>query len=144
MTDITTFMTAEHKDCDDSFVEFENAIADENWSGLTDSWETFAKKLTHHFEMEETVLFPEFESVTGMREGPTSVMRAEHQQMRSLISSLEEAIVSRNADQCQGISETLMIMMQQHNMKEEQMLYPMSDQHVDSDKVVTAMKSLAN
>ena len=29
-----------------------------------------------------------------------------------------------------GIAETLLIMMQQHNMKEENILYPMCDQHL--------------
>ena len=142
MTDISSFMTADHKDCDDSFVEFENAIATQNWPDLTNSWTQFAKKLLHHFEMEETVLFPEFESATGMTQGPTAIMRAEHIQMRSLISTLESAIESQDTEQCQGIAETLMIMMQQHNMKEEQMLYPMTDQHIDSNRVVSAMKSI--
>lgn len=142
MTDITSFMTAEHKSCDDTFVEFENAIADLNWPQLQISWGLFSKQLARHFEMEETVLFPEFEAATGMTEGPTAVMRAEHIQMRGLIASLDDALENQNGDQCQGIAETLMIMMQQHNMKEEQMLYPMSDQHVDADRVVATMRSL--
>jgi len=144
MNDITTFMTADHKHCDDVFVEFENAITANNWPELKANWGLFSKLLAHHFEMEETVLFPEFEAATGITEGPTSVMRSEHLQMRSLISSLDDAIASEDGDQCQGIAETLMIMMQQHNMKEEQMLYPMSDQHVDSNQVVAKMKSIAD
>ena len=37
-----------------------------------------------------------------------------------------------------------MILLQQHNMKEEQMLYPMAQQHLsgESDRVVDMMKSL--
>ena len=142
MTNITSFMTADHKQCDDSFVEFENAIADKNWPLLTTVWNEFSKKLMHHFEMEEKVLFPAFEEATGITEGPTSVMRSEHLQMRGLIAVLEKAIESKDDEECQGIAETLMIMMQQHNMKEEQMLYPMSDQHIDSDPVVAAMKEV--
>jgi len=142
MNDITSYMTADHKSCDDTFVEFENAIAAHNWSELKATWGLFSKQLAHHFQMEETILFPEFEAATGITEGPTAVMRSEHAQMRGLISTLEDAIASEDADQCQGIAETLMIMMQQHNMKEEQMLYPMSDQHVDSSRVVNKMQSM--
>jgi len=142
MTDISSFMTADHKSCDNSFVEFENAIAEANWPELSISWNLFAKQLAHHFQMEETVLFPEFESATGMTQGPTAVMKAEHEQMRGLIAEIETAIEDKDADQCQGVADTLMIMIQQHNMKEEQMLYPMADQHVDSNQVIASMKSI--
>jgi len=135
-------MTADHKACDNTFVEFENAIAAENWSELAISWKLFSKQLTHHFEMEETVLFPEFEAATGMTQGPTAVMRAEHVQMRSLMAEIDAAVEAQDADHCQGVADTLMIMIQQHNMKEEQMLYPMADQHVDSTQVISSMKSI--
>ena len=32
-----------------------------------------------------------------------------------------------------GIADTLLIMMQQHNMKEENILYPMCDQHLSNE-----------
>jgi iron-sulfur cluster repair protein YtfE (RIC family) len=37
-----------------------------------------------------------------------------------------------------------MILLQQHNMKEEQMLYPMAQQHLsaDSDRIIAMMDSL--
>ena len=87
-------------------------------------------------------MFPEFEQKTGMVQGPTQMMRHEHQQMRSLISQMKTAIDNEDKNKFFGLSETLMIMMQQHNMKEEQMLYPMTDQHLDSNALVSAMKSL--
>jgi len=142
MTSITSFMTDDHRACDDVFVDFENMIADQNWETLKNSWAVFSNKLLNHFEMEETVLFPAFESATGMTNGPTAVMRSEHQQMRNLCLEIEQAVTSQNEDQCQGIADTLMIMIQQHNMKEEQMLYPMTDQHTNAADVIAAMKSV--
>ena len=72
------------------------------------------------------------------------MMRQEHTQMRTLISQMLEAIDADNKDRFFGLSETLMILMQQHNMKEEQMLYPMAQQHLaaESDLIVDMMKSL--
>ncbi len=142
MTNITSFMTNDHRECDNAFVDFENMIAEQNWGELKNSWDTFSNKLNHHFEMEETVLFPAFESATGMTNGPTAVMRSEHQQMRNLCLEIEQAVTSQNEDQCQGIADTLMIMIQQHNMKEEQMLYPMTDQHTNAADVIANMKSV--
>jgi len=142
MSNITSFMTNEHRDCDDAFVNFENLIAEKNWLELNINWQIFSQKLIHHFEIEERVLFPAFESATGMTNGPTEVMHSEHQQMRNLISEIETALTNQDEEQCQGIAETLMMMIQQHNMKEEQMLYPMTDQHTDAAEVIAAMQSV--
>lgn len=142
MSDITSFMTTDHRDCDNAFVDFENVISEGNWTDLRLRWDAFAQKLRHHFDMEESVLFPSFESATGISGGPTAVMRSEHQQMRELMSEIEYALEHQDEDQCLGVAETLMLMMQQHNMKEEQMLYPMADQHTDAASVVTAMQGV--
>jgi iron-sulfur cluster repair protein YtfE (RIC family) len=39
-------------------------------------------------------------------------------------------LLAKDADDYAGNTETLLIMMQQHNMKEEHVLYPMCDQHL--------------
>ena len=142
MSGITSYMTADHKHCDDIFVKFENNIASENWPELASIWQNFTKTLNHHLTMEESTLFPEFESATGMTQGPSAVMRAEHKQIRALVYEIQEAINSQDSAQCQGVADTLMIMIQQHNMKEEQMLYPMCDQHIDATRVLAALKTV--
>ena len=42
--------------------------------------------MLRHFEMEEAVLFPAFEEATGMTQGPTMVMHAEHVQMKGVLA----------------------------------------------------------
>jgi hemerythrin-like domain-containing protein len=141
--EIATFLGADHRKCDDAFITFENRISNADWQELRQLWPLFANKMDHHFKMEETVLFPAFESATGMLGGPTAVMRAEHEQMRMLFADMQAAMASHDLEQCRGLAETLMIMIQQHNMKEEQMLYPMADQHVDSPEIISRMQSVA-
>lgn len=89
-------------------------------------------------------MFLEFEQKTGMTQGPTAIMRHEHAQMRNLIAEMGKAIEAKDKDKFFGNSETLMILMQQHNMKEEQMLYTMAQQHLsaESDRIVDMMKSM--
>jgi hemerythrin-like domain-containing protein len=82
------------------------------------------------FRGRRSVLFPLFEQRTGMYQGPTQVMRGEHTQMRQLLAAAEAALAKREADDYAGNAETLLIMMQQHNVKEENVLYPMCDQHL--------------
>jgi hemerythrin-like domain-containing protein len=62
-----------------------------------------------------------------MTGGPTQMMRFEHAQMRDLIEQMERALNGRDGSGFAGAAETLLILMQQHNMKEENILYPMCD-----------------
>lgn len=144
MSSIPEYMTAKHRECDEFFSEAESAVADKNWPLALAKWQVFASELTEHFAQEEEVLFPQFEQATGMTTGPTQVMRMEHQQMRALVQSLDNALAAKEKDEYLGLSETLMVMMQQHNMKEEMMLYPMMAQHLsDGEQIIKGFKASA-
>ncbi|MFT7009262.1 MAG: hemerythrin-like domain-containing protein [Colwellia sp.] len=137
MTSIPEFMTTKHRECDEIFTDAEAAVAKADWSLAITKWQSFALELTQHFSQEEDVLFPKFEQATGMTAGPTQVMRMEHQQMRALVQDLDNALAAQDKDEYLGLSETLMVMMQQHNMKEEMMLYPMMAQNIaDGEQVI--------
>jgi hemerythrin-like domain-containing protein len=129
-------MTVKHRECDDFFTEAESAVAKEDWLLANEQFQLFTKELFLHLAAEENILFPQFEQATGMTSGPTQVMRMEHEQMRGLIKDLTSELDNENKDQFLGLSETLMVMMQQHNMKEEMMLYPMAQQNIPSQETV--------
>ncbi|TPH14263.1 hemerythrin domain-containing protein [Litorilituus lipolyticus] len=130
MTSIPDYMTSKHRECDDYFTEAESAVAKDNWSEAETKWQLFSDEFAQHLSQEEETLFPQFEQATGMTAGPTQVMRMEHQQMRALVQDMNNALEKKLKDEYLGLSETLMVMMQQHNMKEEMMLYPMMAQHL--------------
>lgn len=133
MTSIRSFMTDDHRHCDDLFVEAEQAIGKNNLEAARAAFEHFHTAILAHFDTEEKTLFPTFEAKTGMTMGPTQVMRMEHVQMRLLMDDAVNALNAGNIDDYLGQAETLLIMMQQHNMKEENMLYPMCDQHLSAE-----------
>jgi hemerythrin-like domain-containing protein len=128
MSTILEFLGNDHRACDDLFASAEAAVAQKNWDAARSLFEGFQAAMAHHLAMEEDVLFPAFESRTGMRSGPTEVMRMEHAQMRDLMGEMARAVAAGNQAGFLGLSETLNMLMQQHNLKEENMLYPMSDQ----------------
>lgn len=128
MATISQFMTDNHHHCDDLFAAAENALGDGDWATCTGQFRKFADAMEHHFGMEETILFPAFEQQTGMTMGPTEVMRSEHAQMREVLKRMADAVAQKNTNGYLGHSETLLILMQQHNIKEESVLYPMTDQ----------------
>ena len=143
MSTIKEYLSADHGRCDELFASMED-VAAKSMESAKQAYEEFAKETERHFQMEERVMFLEFEQKTGMTQGPTAMMRHEHAQMRNLIKEMGEAIEAKDKDKFFGKSETLMILMQQHNMKEEQMLYTMAQQHLsaDSDRIVDMMKSM--
>jgi len=143
MSTIKEYLSADHKRCDEIFASMEDAVA-KDISSAGEAYELFAGETERHFQMEERVMFLEFETKTGMTQGPTAMMRHEHTQMRNLMKDMGLAIENKDKDKFFSNSETLMILMQQHNMKEEQMLYTMAQQHLsaESDRIVDMMSSL--
>ncbi|KFB74949.1 MAG: hemerythrin domain-containing protein [Candidatus Accumulibacter sp.] len=141
MHTITNFMANDHRSCDHLMVAVEQAVASGDWALARTDFGLFQKAMQDHFEAEESLLFPLFEQSTGMYRGPTQVMRGEHAQMRQLLAAAAEALVGQDFDDYTGIAETLLVMMQQHNLKEENVLYPMCDQHL-TDQVEALLPEL--
>ncbi len=128
MASIGDFMSRGHKYCDEAFARAEES-AGKDWSATEAKFNIFLRSMQQHFSMEEEVLFPAFEEQTGMSGGgPTETMRVEHEQMRGLFDQMQQAVAARDANQYLGLCETLMLLMQQHNLKEESMLYQMMDE----------------
>lgn len=128
MIAIAQFLADEHHSCDESFATAEEAAQTGDLVGCRQRFQPFRTAMEHHFQKEEQVLFPAFEQATGNTMGPTRVMRLEHQQMRQTLAEMEQALTASDLDDFLGQAETLLILMQQHNIKEEQILYPMCDQ----------------
>ena len=143
MATIKEYLSADHSRCDELFANMEDAVANDI-DNAKEAYELFAGETERHFQMEERVMFLEFEQKTGMTQGPTAMMRQEHSQMRALLEEMASSIETKDKDKFFGNSETLMILMQQHNMKEEQMLYTMAQQHLsaESDRIVDMMDSM--
>jgi len=127
---ISDHMKNEHRTCDTLFAGAEEAIALKEWQTANDRFLEFANETLKHFKEEEEVLFPAFEAQTGSSEGPTMVMRYEHDQVKGLIGKMAESLENEDRDACLSLAESMMILLQQHNMKEEQMLYAMCDREL--------------
>lgn len=143
MSTIKEYLTSDHRKCDTLFAQMEEK-AGTSLSSAEELTKEFIDDMERHFQMEERVMFAEFEAKTGMTEGPTAMMRLEHAQMRNLMNGLLESISLDDKDKFFSVSETLMILLQQHNMKEEQMLYPMAQQHLnaESERIIAMMDSI--
>ena len=130
---IREFMAQDHKKCDLLFAQAENSASMGDWEDVGVAFNEFILAMERHLGIEEQELFPAFEQETGVLTGPTEMMRMEHDQMRALFSEMKTALGQQQADDYLGLADTLLILMQQHNIKEEQILYSMMDQRLPDD-----------
>ena len=142
---ISNYLRPEHRECDEIFAAAEKSVIEGDFKQAEQQFLLFSNDTLRHFKKEEESLFPTFEEVTGSTEGPTKIMRYEHEQMRGLIGKMAEALENKDKDAYLSIAESMMILLQQHNMKEEQMLYAMCDRAIPQDKkeaLIDTMKSI--
>jgi hemerythrin-like domain-containing protein len=124
------FFETDHRRCDDLWVVVEDAV-DGRKENAREVFQTFFDAMMRHFDMEEEILFPALESATGMKGfGPTVVMRGEHDQMRGVLRQMASAAELGDFQDVVDHGDTLLMLVQQHNVKEEGILYPMADQHL--------------
>jgi hemerythrin-like domain-containing protein len=130
---LVEFFTQDHRACDERWVKVESAAEGGDPAAIQASWEAYDRAQRHHLEMEEEVLFPAFEDATGMTGGPTQVMRMEHEQMRGLLDQMASAMTGGDVQELIDLGDTLLMLIQQHNQKEEGMLYPMAERALASN-----------
>ncbi len=139
---ISQYLTPVHRECDNIFARAEKLIADGNFEEGKEEFLKFADETLLHFKEEEEELFPAFEEATGSNDGPTAVMKYEHEQVRNLLGKMAIAIDNKDVDAFLSLAESMMILLQQHNMKEEQMLYAMCDRVFDANRKDEIIKKM--
>jgi hemerythrin-like domain-containing protein len=126
------YFAQDHRRCDACWAGVEAAVEAGKAEDIAAAWHRFDRAQRRHLELEEQILFPAFEAATGMTQGgPTFVMRSEHQQMRGLLDQMAAAAAAGDHQELVDQGDTLLLLIQQHNQKEENMLYPMAAQALD-------------
>lgn len=127
MKEIASAMAAHHAQCDALFAAALSHASHGSWDDAADEFKRFNHEMHAHMGGEEAVLFPAFESATGIQAGPTTIMRQEHERMRALLTQIGLALTAHDPERVDGYMSTLLILMKQHNLKEENVLYAMFD-----------------
>ena len=144
---IKDFMTNKHRECDYLLTQAEDMIDNGNFEEAQNRYNFFKNETLTHFEIEEEYLFPMLEEKLNMGNmGPTNVMRMEHSQAKALFEKMDEAYYEKDKDRAFSLGESMNILLQQHNLKEEQMLYTMINNELaeDSQKIVQKLQEYGN
>lgn len=113
-------------------------------AGARSAWAEFDLGLRRHIGFEEEILFPAFEAATGHSAdaGPTAVMRMEHRRIEELLTAIGSALAGAAAPL--PLRAALHGVLGEHNVKEEQILYPMTDRclgEAESDALVARIQA---
>lgn len=127
MTTIQQAFTADHRACDENLASVEKKLMAKAGVESDKAFARFRLQLEGHFDAEEQTLFPALEAVFPGGSGPVSVMRSEHAQARDLCNQVQNQISRGEFAQAAHSVDLLFSMLQSHNIKEEQVLYPMCD-----------------
>lgn len=128
MAGLAECLSQHHRYCDRFFASALEAADRSDWQAFARQVAALTGALELHIGFEEGELFPAFEEATGLHGGPTTVMRAEHSEMRDLLHALGAAQPRIDPEGCRAELEHLRTLLQAHNVKEEAVLYPACDQ----------------
>ncbi len=144
MQTIAHYLEQDHRHCDELYNLAEASIAGRDWAAAATGFATFLWQFERHLDKEERVLFARLERVMQNACGPTSVMRMEHGQMRDTLRNMGAALAQRDSDSYFDHADTLRVLMRQHNLKEEGVLYPLADRVLQeqADAIIASMDYL--
>lgn len=124
---ISSQMAHDHRLCDHAYEAVEKYILEQNYTLAEKEFLQWKNLNLKHFSIEEEILFPQTVSGLGAKIPPIMVMEMEHIQIKKMFDEIEKTILTKDSKKFHELAETCLIMIQQHNMKEEQILYPIID-----------------
>jgi iron-sulfur cluster repair protein YtfE (RIC family) len=124
---ITRYLSWDHDRLDGLLGEATRRVEEGQFKQARSIFLAFEQGLRRHIRVEEEILFPIFESRTGTKTGPTLVMRAEHRLIEAELTRMSQALEVGDASEYGGGLSILHGVLGAHNLKEENVLYPTTD-----------------
>jgi uncharacterized protein (DUF2249 family)/hemerythrin-like domain-containing protein len=131
---VSEYLQGDHRRLDAIVADAERLLSAGDADTAARRFAEFRCGLDHHIDMEEFVLFPAFVRVTGMEGGPTLVMKDEHRQIRRHLEDATRALAEGSSGRFTAALRAMKAVLVEHNMKEEQILYPATDDGLPSDR----------
>lgn len=104
-----------------------------NFAKAKENYVAFKHGIERHIALEREVLFPTFQRKTGIVEGPIAALEEEHRQILTLVERINLRI-QRNDSSSNRLEHDLMVILGHHNVKEENVLYPVLDHLLSVDE----------
>ena len=119
-------MRADRRYCDGLFDLIEPLGRSGRWGEVQQALLAFRCALEQHLKREERVLLPAIEEAHGSSEALQAMCR-ENDNVRTLLTAADAASSRHDAQALSGALSRLRMVMEQHNLREESVLYPLAD-----------------
>ena len=139
---VNTYLSDDHDRIDALLADAVRLVSAGDFDAARPIFASFRAGLERHIRLEDEVLFPLFDRVTGHRGGPTEVMRREHRLIEAALRGMVSALDARDVAGFTGQREELLAVLAPHNDKEEAVIYPMTDQALDDTERARVVASL--
>ena len=150
MKSIEPIMRHDHQRLDALLEAAADAVSEQRWQDGTTLLERFRHGIVDgHMVVEETLLFPAFESQPGNADlALTAILRKGHQDLRVFLEEMAEAIAAHDDEEFAALLRTLRALLRQHDAKEESELYPhlaaiMPDQGRAASELLLSLQPVA-
>jgi iron-sulfur cluster repair protein YtfE (RIC family) len=128
---VTDYLSSDHRRLDGLMQSCRELVEKGVMNEAAGVFAEFRAGLKRHVKIEEGLVFPVFESSTGLTRsaGPTGVMRHEHEEILRLLDLIKDLFESASPtpSEFSSLRSALAALLQAHNDKEERILYPMTD-----------------
>jgi iron-sulfur cluster repair protein YtfE (RIC family) len=129
---VTACLEDDHRALDLILADVEGLITEGDLAVAAETFREFQRRLDRHIAAEELLLFPVFERLTGCT-GPTSVMRSEHFEITRLMTEIRVLLEGEPRRDPLRLVQQLARTLGSHNVKEERVLYPKTDEGLARD-----------
>lgn len=100
-----------------------------DWERASKTFAEHRVGLTHHADIEDAILFPAYDGVTGnLPNGPTQLMVDEHRGVRNGLADVAAAVKACNFDELTDAHLRLSDILTEHHAQEEEILFPTMDE----------------
>ena len=143
---VMDYLQADHRRLDGLMDSTRQKVDSGDLKGAAAEFAQFREGLLRHIKIEEGLVFPDFEAATGLSRsgGPTGVMRYEHAEIIRLLDLIKELFDAAQpaAAEFGPLRASLVALLTEHNMKEERILYPMTDRMVPPQQLKELMRKI--
>lgn len=131
MQTITECLKADHLRLDRLLDETFETVARGDLRGARVRFPEFARHLRDHMRFEEEFMFPIVERTICAAEGPICVMRRDHREIEDRLAGMQAALYLGDLAALRAEHEALVMTLENHNGREERVLYPAIDRVLD-------------
>lgn len=128
---VAEFLIWDHDRLDRLLDEVNQNIAEGDWDRACTRIRQFRTGLFHHADQEDNVLWTAIGELSDEHYDLIQTMKDDHREFKDWVNEMVNAVEAHSRTEFENANANLLGVMVEHNMKEENVLYPFLDRRLD-------------